>query len=453
MPEHSSLRPDARPRLTHLTVRNFKSIKNLDLDLPSFGVFVGPNGAGKTNLIQAMSLLGDILDAGSSDPARDAGWSEIIRREKKPARSGLTLGARVMVPDRWLRHRIPPSRRVPEDGRAIVIDVSVTLGGRKESQRVEILKEVLTLRAGEDPRVVFSATAEGPSAPIIEVFDDSSLAEFLGTPKGQSVGTLLGDLFGPHQLELVLRGDAQADEERRFLRLFGPSRGYRLPWTQAVTRATSVQRFRLDATSLRSDSPAELRGRFLLDATGRGLAAAVAKLRGLDVKPSKEFESTLGTLRRVYSRIEDVRPVRITSGRLSLQFKERGISEPLDQSAVSDGVLHALALLIALRGREEGILAIEEPENAIHPWSVRAIIDHAQRSGRQSFLTTHSETVVSAIADPSALFIVEQTDEGTVVEAAPSRERAISSILQESGQRLGDVWMDGSLGGVPGDHP
>ncbi|HSP77937.1 MAG TPA: AAA family ATPase [Myxococcaceae bacterium] len=156
----------------------------------------------------------------------------------------------------------------------------------------------------------------------------------------------------------------------------------------------------------------------------------------------------------MYPRIEDVYARRIPSGHLILLFKERGISEELGQGSVSDGVLHALALLVALHqgpSGQAGLLAIEEPENAIHPWPLRKLIARAQQSSRQIILTTHSETVVNAVTDPENLFLVENDDKrGTLVTQATAREAALKSILEESGQRLGDVWLDGSLGGVPG---
>jgi predicted ATPase len=120
-------------------------------------------------------------------------------------------------------------------------------------------------------------------------------------------------------------------------------------------------------------------------------------------------------------------------------------------------VLHALALLVALEGGlgGRGLLAIEEPENALHPWSLRAMVQRAQRAGaRQLLLTTHSETVVSSVEDPAALYVVENMDgSGTVLTPATDRETALATILKESGEKLGDIWIAGTLGGVPGSQP
>jgi predicted ATPase len=137
---------------------------------------------------------------------------------------------------------------------------------------------------------------------------------------------------------------------------------------------------------------------------------------------------------------------------MTLLVKEVGISGLLAQSSVSDGVLHALALLVALEGTAPGLLAIEEPENAIHPWSVAEIVRIAQSRAerRQTLLTTHSPVVVDAVAEPDSLYIVEHGGtSGTTAQPATECETSIDQILRESGQKLGAVWVDGTLGGVP----
>ena len=62
----------------------------------------------------------------------------------------------------------------------------------------------------------------------------------------------------------------------------------------------------------------------------------------------------------------------------------------------------------------------------------------------------NSPTLIDAVEDPVSLFIVENDDKkGTVVTPALTREKALRAILAESGQKLGEVWLDGLLGGVP----
>lgn len=244
------------------------------------------------------------------------------------------------------------------------------------------------------------------------------------------------------------------DVERRYLRLLSMPRFFSDPLAQAAS-ACAITRLRLDASALRADAP--LRGP--LGEAGQGLAAAVAELRGLKEQPNKSFLPVLSALREVFPSVEDVVPVRTGPGRLALTFRERGVAEPFGQSSVSDGVLHALALLMALSGpahrsalRGSGLLALEEPENAIHPWSISVLMDRMQRSHRrQLLLTTHSVEVVNQVKDPAALLICEAGVDGTRIEAATSKQSALTNILKQSGQRLGEVWQSGEFGGVPGD--
>src|SRR5215467_3923666 len=44
--------------LTKITVKSFKSLESIEVDLGSVNVFVGANGSGKSNLLEAIGVLG-----------------------------------------------------------------------------------------------------------------------------------------------------------------------------------------------------------------------------------------------------------------------------------------------------------------------------------------------------------------------------------------------------------
>jgi putative ATP-dependent endonuclease of the OLD family len=69
-------------RIARLSIKNFRSIEDADLELPQMCALVGPNNAGKTNLLLAVSrVLGrnwvnaqtfdDDLDRFRRDPDKD----------------------------------------------------------------------------------------------------------------------------------------------------------------------------------------------------------------------------------------------------------------------------------------------------------------------------------------------------------------------------------------------
>ena len=48
-------------KVSQISIRNFKSIRELDLHLNNINVLIGPNGAGKSNFIQFFNLLNNIV--------------------------------------------------------------------------------------------------------------------------------------------------------------------------------------------------------------------------------------------------------------------------------------------------------------------------------------------------------------------------------------------------------
>jgi predicted ATPase len=447
--------------LNDFEVHNYKSIRSLRMAMPRFMVLVGPNGAGKTNVVRSLELFGDLVGRGNTDPARELGWDQIIRREKRPARAGMTFRARVLLPPDALE-RARPARRVKGEPRPARADISVvaelSLAGSVGSDDVSARRELLQL-SSDIGTLSVEATDQGVK---IDPGDDPDLwrlatSDVYAAPRlmqQQDPETKLG---AAALLELIFGERALAKEtERRILRILSLQRVYSV-WLAYFFQAVEVNRIRLDASSLRSDSILrDSSAADMVGPNGDNLAAAVDRLRGHGKAPRPEFTRVLQALQQVYPRIEDVRPLRVGSGRLTLIVKEAGISEALPQSSISDGVLHALALLVMLETPGGGVLAIEEPENAIHPWSVAEIVRLAQSRAtrRQTILTTHSPVVVDAVADPKTLFIVQhEGSQGTTVRRADECEATIEEILRESGQRLGAVWIDGTLGGVPSELP
>jgi predicted ATPase len=165
-------------------------------------------------------------------------------------------------------------------------------------------------------------------------------------------------------------------------------------------------------------------------------------------------------MQEVLPRLEDVVPVRIQPGRKGLMFHEAKMSGSLPEFAVSDGTIHTLALLVALETRPRlalrrpRILAMEEPENAIHPWAQGTILRRAHelttRGRRQVLVTTHSAVILDAIR-PGSLFVVAHDGVSSNVTPAPRLRQDLERRLKETGMTLGESWQHGLLGGTPGD--
>lgn len=64
------------PELDYISIKGFKSIASVKVDLKSINVIIGPNGSGKSNFIGVFSFLHEVREGRLNDYIRKAGGSE-----------------------------------------------------------------------------------------------------------------------------------------------------------------------------------------------------------------------------------------------------------------------------------------------------------------------------------------------------------------------------------------
>lgn len=95
-----------------------------------------------------------------------------------------------------------------------------------------------------------------------------------------------------------------------------------------------------------------------------------------------------------------------------------------------------------------GFVCIEEPELGLHPDAVAQIAELLMEASTrmQLLVTTHSESLVSALSDrPDAIIVCERPGPATTLQRLDPE--SIKPWLQEG--RLGDLWGTGVLGANP----
>src|SRR5688572_24180085 len=64
--------------ITRLLVKNYKSLKSMDLRLRPLSVFVGPNNSGKSNILDAILLLSGLVNEGAGAVHSRGGYADIV---------------------------------------------------------------------------------------------------------------------------------------------------------------------------------------------------------------------------------------------------------------------------------------------------------------------------------------------------------------------------------------
>jgi predicted ATPase len=98
------------------------------------------------------------------------------------------------------------------------------------------------------------------------------------------------------------------------------------------------------------------------------------------------------------------------------------------EEQLSDGTLRLIGLMWALQ-EGEGMLLLEEPELSLNdavvdqiPLMVDRVLGKRKLPNRQVLISTHSEKLLSQIADPNNIVLLEQGPDGTIARPANAEE-------------------------------
>jgi predicted ATPase len=346
--------------LKRLTVRGFKSLKDVTVDLPRFAVLFGPNAAGKSNLldaIQALSRIGTertLADA-LGEPIRgrqiemfafpSGGLPELL--SSTVAR--FTLGADISVDKDSYRYRIQVDID-PRSGKLSVSDEYLSQLGVKGEPRgnpaIEQVEGELRIRRKSKP----------------------------AHPRQESLGLNHTILSDPRL------GGA---EYRALERTRHELTGWRVYYLDPRVAMRSEQ------------SPSDVRD---IGVLGSEIAPFLYRLRAED---EKRFRAVSRTLRSIVPSVEDL-TVDLDKRRGTLEILIRQGGVDYSSRIVSEGTLRVLALCaIAVNPWGGSLLAFEEPENGVHPRRLELIaqllVSLALEQGRQVIVTSHSPLFCDAV--------------------------------------------------------
>ena len=134
---------------------------------------------------------------------------------------------------------------------------------------------------------------------------------------------------------------------------------------------------------------------------------------------------------------------------LAFQIVEDELNEAINPISASDGTVRLLALLVLTTwsAQRSSLIAIEEPENGVHPHLAENIVDMLRSASEHSQLivTTHEPDLLDHL-EPSEVILCDKEDGFTKLRKASS----VADI--ERFRRhfsLGELWEQGVVGAIP----
>lgn len=182
-----------------------------------------------------------------------------------------------------------------------------------------------------------------------------------------------------------------------------------------------------------------------LDAYGRNLAERLYWLK--EFSPDT-FGAVITATKAVLGFPLELDP-RESEGRYYFAQKEPGLAYPVHQIGASTGTLRILALMTAMFEESSSrLVAIEEPENNIHPAALGDFVGYLIGvSGKtQLVVTTHSPILLDFLEDPASVIVVRRDDvKGTTIIREGDPE-GVKAALDASGFSLGEYHQTRGFG-------
>ncbi len=157
------------------------------------------------------------------------------------------------------------------------------------------------------------------------------------------------------------------------------------------------------------------------DPYGRNLAERLLEIRSSSPELFDRIVTATQSVLGLPTAIE-IRESRDSEEKVFFVQHEPGLKYSVHQVGASSGTLRMLALMTALFGEcDRNLIAIEEPENYVHPTALAAFAEYLlkARDQVQILVTTHSPLLLDYLNDPAIVCIVRHTpDQGTRVGAS-----------------------------------
>jgi predicted ATPase len=413
--------------IREISVSNFKSFRELQIEPDNFNIIIGSNASGKSNLIQIFKFIRDIAKYGLNNAISLQGGVEYLRNT--------TIGAGMPFTFRIL-YLLEEKRQdviAVKDGIAIdfepyeiLYEFSLTFSDAGENY--EISRDLLVI-TGIFSRPETGERSELGMGRITLARVEGSVAYAIVPPETLKLREqeLFPQYFQRHAIPA------------RWLIMNLPVAVPGIPPLEWIFRGMKV--FDFDPLLLKRAVP--IVGKTELEKDGSNLAIVI---KNILEDPQKKAEF-LRLTHEMLPFIDEIAVEKFMDMSLFLKLKETYSSEKfLPASMISDGTINILALIIALYFEKRPVTVIEEPERNIHPFLISQLVEMLKDAAqtKQIIVTTHNPEMVKHV-DLEDILLISRDRSGFSQVTRPGTKKEIRTFLEhEIG--IEDLFIQNLLG-------
>lgn len=397
--------PPAVPRLTYLRIKNYRTLRNVEFcDLTPLTVLIGPNGSGKSTVLDALDFLAEAVRGNLV-----GAWE---KRERFRGMQSRDSGEWVIEFEVEIELAISAPRLIYK----LVIDEADGV--------VFVADESLTEAGPVGKRILFLDNAE-PNTLRNQGYENDLRLNIYSHDMARGNSTSLSST------PLIARTGFFPEQMGK-------------DWPSALAIVKFFQPFR---RVIFTDK--HLKG-FSDRGPQERLSADCENLPNVlyyyHLKYPEVLKNITTLIQRRVPSLAEIQMEKTSDDRLLLRFKDSPFKTAFPARFMSGGTVKLTALLALLYEPDaEGLLAIEEPENELHPQLLYRLAEEFEKAAekRQLFVTTHSPLLLDAL-DPKQVWVMYRGKDG-YSHAVRTADMPNVPELVEDGSMLGYLWTSNTF--------
>lgn len=394
--------------IKRVTIKGYKSFKNLSLDLKPLAVIFGPNASGKSNFLDALYLISRVVTKRNLSEAfeghrglplesfyyADEGYDENLKKTSITFTFEIEVQLSDSVIDK-VEEMVRAKRRgidSPEQPKKNITEKRlkyyIEIEGTPETGYLRVLDERLCAIKSNGEEKRRSAFLERSGNQIHLRMEGQAHPTYYS--RGLDHTIISESLYEPHYPHITAFRMELAN------------------WHTYYLEPRDLMREDVPLADIESIGP-----------KGQNLAAFLNTLKH---KRQRDFESFNLSLKNILPTKASIDIEPLKEGRVLLKLSENG--SWFSARLISEGTLRVIGLLAAIYPKNPAtLIAFEEPENGIHPIRLKLIGEilrnAARQHGKQIIITTHSP-VLPEYFDEKDLFVCLKDNKQTIIKSFES---------------------------------
>lgn len=400
--------------IKRVEVRNFKSFRDLRVDLGKFNVVIGANASGKSNFVSIFKFLRDIKNLGLDNAISLQGGTEYLRNMNVGASEDLAI--KIISDENFGVAR--PTRNELIGLKTYETIYEFALKFYKKGSGFKIAGDRLV------QRVKFFKLEKTKK----EIKEKEKLGEGEIVISGNK-GSVKIDLVKPEEVELdkesIIPPFFRADKLPEHTLLLETPFSILSPLENIFNE---ISLFDFDPKLPKKAAP--ITGKAELEGDGSNLSIVLKNI--IEHRGGEKKRKLFNLVKDLLPFVDNLDVEKFADKSLLFKLSESYFSNKyLPASLISDGTINVTALIVALYFERKSFVIVEEPGRNIHPYLISKVVGMMKDASQQKqiLVTTHNPEFVK-YAGLKNILLVSRDKDGFSTVSRPAYKKELKNFLE-----------------------